>query len=226
MRLQRGGAASEEPGRQESTVHGLCNCTIKELAVITPISPTLIPSASAVGTPDKRSTHAVWDVYDDYRSAMMNVRIQKCCIQWLRRQNYLVEIPLAIVASSTVAGLWFWKGAAGGEAWKYLSVLAAFLAVLKPIMRIPDKIQERGEILANLSVIENELERLVKQIAHGKKYDDALFNRYNKILDLKGEHKKKYETGKYQQASKRIKGKCAQEVEQLHPGAKFFVPED
>src|SRR5438046_8510422 len=120
-----------------------------------------VPIPVANQSVNKRTSHAVWDVYDDYRSAMMNVRIQKCYIQRLRRQNYLIEIPLAFVASSTVAGLWFWQGAAAGQAWKYLGALTAFLAVLKPILRIPDKIQERGEILASLSVIENELEKLV-----------------------------------------------------------------
>ena len=172
-----------------------------------------------------RATHAVWDVYDDYRSAMMNVRIQKCSMQRLRRLNYLIEIPLAFAASTTVAGLWFWQSAAGGQAWKYLGAVTAFLAVLKPILRIPDKIQDCGEILASLSVIENELERLVKQIAHAKKYDDAMFEKYNKILDLKGEHKKKFQTGKYQNVSKRLKRSCAAEVEALYPGSKFFVPE-
>ncbi|MDX6406147.1 MAG: hypothetical protein QOH70_3602 [Blastocatellia bacterium] len=189
-------------------------------------SPSPTGFAPTVQEPNNRGQHAVWDVYDDYRSAMMNVRIQKCCIQKLRRQNYFVEIPLAIIASSTVAGLWFWKGAAGGEAWKYLGGLAAFLAVMKPIMRIPDKIQERGEMLVSLSVIENELEKLVKKISHDKIYDETLFERYNKILDMKGEHKKKYQTAKYQQVSKRLKRRCGQEVEVLYPGTKFYVPEE
>ena len=65
----------------------------------------------------------------------------------------------------------------------------------------------------------------VKQIAHAKKYDDAMFEKYNKILDLKGEHKKKFQTGKYQNVSKRLKRSCAAEVEALYPGSKFFVPE-
>lgn len=173
-----------------------------------------------------RSRHPVWDVYDDYRTAMMNVRIQKACIERLRKQNYLVEIPLAIAASSTVAGLWFWQSAAGGQAWKYLGVVVALLAVLQPIMKIPEKIQQRGEILADLSVIENDLEKLVKHIAHCRKYDDPLFERYAGILDLKGEFKKKHQTGKYLQSSKRLKRRCTAEVEQLHPGANFYVPED
>jgi len=191
----------------------------------TTTSPSPTGFAPTVQAPNNRAQHAVWDVYDDYRSAMMNVKIQECCIQRLRRQNYLIEIPLAILASSTVAGLWFWSGAVGGEAWKYLGVLAALLAVVKPIMKIPDKIQDRGEMLVSLSVIENELEKLVKRISHDKKYEDTLFKRYNRILDMKGEHKKKYQTAKYQQVSKRLKRKCVQEVEQLYPGTKFFVPE-
>src|SRR5688572_7045953 len=100
---------------------------------MTPTEPKPSDPSSEVQVANRRRTHSVWDVYDDYRTAMMNVRIQKAYIQRLRSQNYLVEIPLAIVASSTVAGLWFWKGAAGGEAWKYVGVLAAFLAVVKPI---------------------------------------------------------------------------------------------
>jgi hypothetical protein len=183
------------------------------------------PASGANPGVNNRANHPVWDVYDDYRSAMMNVRIQKCCMQGLRRLNYSIEIPLAFAASTTVAGLWFWQSAAGGQAWKYLGAVTALLAVLKPILRIPDKIQDRGENLASLSVIENELEKLVKQISHARKYDDPLFKRYTKILDLKGEHKKKFQTSKYQSVSKRLKRSCAAEVEGLCPGNKFFVPE-
>ena len=182
-------------------------------------------SESTPGTISNRTTHPVWDVYDDYRSAVMNVRIQKCCIDQLRRRNYAIEIPLALAASSTVAGLWFWQGAAGGQAWKYVGLVAAVLAVIKPILRVPDRIQDRGEVLASLSVIENELERLVKQINQSRKYDDAMFEKYNKILDLKGDHKKKFQNAKYHGISKRLKNQCAAEVEALHPASKFFVPE-
>lgn len=174
----------------------------------------------------KRATHPVWDVYDDYRSALMNVRIQKCCIQRLRRLNYLIEIPLALVASSTVAGLWFWQSAAGGNAWKYLGIVTAMLAVLKPILGIPDRIQERGEVLVSLNVIENELEKLVKQISQQREYDVTLVQKYNTILDLKGEHKKRFQAGKYRGVGKRLKRKCKLEVDKLYPPISFFVPEE
>lgn len=187
------------------------------------------PNTSSLNTPSQiliEKKHPVWDVYDDYRTAMMNVRIQKAHIRRLKRLNYWVEIPLAIAASSTVAGLWFWESAIGGYAWKWLGVVTAFLAVLKPILSIPDKIQQRGEMLSDISVIENELEKLVKQIAQRKRFDKPLCQRYNKILDMKGVVKKKYQNAKYLHVSRKVKLRCTEEVERLHPGNSFFIPEE
>jgi hypothetical protein len=188
------------------------------------------PNTTSLTTPSQihaeKKKHPVWDVYDDYRTAVMNVRIQKAHMRRLTRLNYWIEIPLAIAASSTVAGLWFWESTLGGHVWKWLGVVTALLAILKPILKIPDKIQQRGEMLSELSAIENELEKVVKQITQRRKFDKPLCQRYNKILNMKGDLKKKYQNAKYIHVSRRIKLRCAEEVERLYPGNSFFIPED
>ena len=170
--------------------------------------------------------HPVWEVYDDYRTAIMNVKIQKAELKRLRRLNFWIEIPLAISASSSVAGLWFWGTVGGGYALKLLGLITAFLAVLKPLLKLPEKIQQRGEMLADFTALESDLEKLKKVISQVKKYDNKLRQQYFKVLDKKGLMKGKYTGIKSLDNNKQIKMFCAQEVTKEHPASSFYIPEE
>ncbi|MCK9420359.1 MAG: hypothetical protein M0R70_13360 [Nitrospirae bacterium] len=74
--------------------------------------------------------HPVWDIYDEYRTARLNARINEYHLANYKKWNFLVEFTLALTASSSVASFWFWQDAPGQTVWKYLSVLTAVLAVL------------------------------------------------------------------------------------------------
>lgn len=170
--------------------------------------------------------HPVWEVYDDYRTAIMNVKIQKAELKRLRRLNFWIEIPLAISASSSVAGLWFWGTVGGGYALKILGLITAFLAVLKPLLKLPEKIQQRGEMLADFTALENDLEKIKKVISQVQKYDNKLRQQYFKVLDKKGLMKGKYTGIKSLENNKQIKISCAQEVTKEHPASGFYIPEE
>lgn len=170
--------------------------------------------------------HPVWEVYDDYRTALMNVKIQKAELKRLRRINYWIEIPLAITASASVAGLWIWGTVAGGYIWKTLGLISAFLAVLKPLLKIPDKIQQRGEMLADYSSIEHELEKIKKAVSQRGKYDNKLRQQYLKVVEKKGLAKAKYTGTKFLETNIKIKRVCTQEVNKELPASSFYIPED
>jgi hypothetical protein len=92
--------------------------------------------------------HPIWDVYDQYRTARLNVRYYEYKLEGLRRNNFRIELVLAISISSGVAGLWFWETLVGGIIWKIIVTLAAFTAVVKPLIKLSDRIQEQSVILA------------------------------------------------------------------------------
>ena len=85
--------------------------------------------------------HPVWDIYDEYRTARLNVKINEYLLSNYKRWNFLVEFILALTASSSVASFWFWGSETGQIVWKYLFVITAILAVLKPMLNLSGKIQ-------------------------------------------------------------------------------------
>ena len=94
--------------------------------------------------------HPVWDVYDEYKTARLNVRYYEKKVSRLRHRNLLIEIVLALSVSSGVAGLWLWETAVGGIIWKVLTTLAAFLAVIKPLVKLSDQRRVSGPVQEEL----------------------------------------------------------------------------
>jgi len=81
-----------------------------------------------------REDHPVWEVYDLYRTARLNVKYYSELLHRTEIKNFLLDLILLCSApTSAVAGLWFWETEIGHEVWKYFGVIAAFAAVLKPL---------------------------------------------------------------------------------------------
>ena len=140
--------------------------------------------------------------------------------------NYWIEIPLAILASSTIAGLTFWETVAGGVIWKILGVAVALLAIVKLFLGIPEKIELRGKMLADYCGLEHDLEKIKKLVSQQLKYDVKLRRLYLKALDKKGKIREKYTGVNHLKNSEAIKKRCREEVERRLPPSEFYFPED
>jgi hypothetical protein len=170
------------------------------------------------------SSQPVWDVYDDYRTAVWNVEIQQEELKKLKSINNWIEIPLAILASSSVTSIYFWTTPNGKMIWTALSFMTAVLAVVKPFLKLPEKIEQRGQMLADFCLIETALEKIKKRISAHKKYDDELQEQYLKVLDLKSEIRKKCMGANSLSASQKIKDECFERVQKRHPKDSFYIP--
>ncbi|MBF0320479.1 MAG: hypothetical protein HQL01_11825 [Nitrospirae bacterium] len=60
-----------------------------------------------------RENNPVWDVYDEYRTARLNVLGNEMQLKWLEKKNKWMEIIIAVSTSSTVAGLWIFDSTVG-----------------------------------------------------------------------------------------------------------------
>ena len=121
---------------------------------------------------NQRKFHPIWDLYDSFRTARLNVNYYSKRLKSLNRLNLLFEITLAItVPSSAFAGLWLWETEYGRHLWKYIAVFSALLAVLKPFMKITQKIAKMEEILAGYRSLDHELYVLTVQIKQNEIYD-------------------------------------------------------
>jgi len=165
--------------------------------------------------------HPIWDVYDQYRTARLNVRYYQYGLKRLRRHNFRIELVLAISVSSGVAGLWFWETAVGGIVWKIFLTLAAFTAVVKPLLKLSDRIQEQSVILAAWRELDDELEKLSILVRQCGKYDSELQNRFLSLME-KRSHIVKSETD--EAIDEKLRQKCYEQVNLELPYDEFFVP--
>jgi len=170
-----------------------------------------------------RLNHPVWSVYDEYRTARLNIRYLEKQLKSLQRKNFWIEFLLAISASSSVAGLWLWENAIGGYAWKIIGLIAAFLAILKPIVKLTEKIQHKSEVLSTYRGLEHELHKIKILITQYNKYDDSLKKQFLAALDLKGELIEKYTEENIDQ---KLRNECEKIVYTELPPNSFFIPED
>lgn len=166
--------------------------------------------------------HPVWDVYDELRTARLNVKYYGCLLSSLQTRNTILEISLAATASSSVAGLWFWGTSAGAETWKFLTAVTAILAVAQPFLRFTDKIRSYEEVLTGYRTLEHDLLALKIDIKQQGAYTEAHKEKLSEALDRKGALVAKTPKPK---ASKRLAKKCRVEIDAELPASQFFIPE-
>ena len=171
-----------------------------------------------------RENHPVWGVYDLYRTAKLNVKYYLCKLSSVEKINFTMELILLITApSSAIAGLWFWETPYGQDAWQYLGVVSAIVAVLKPSLSLTKRIKKYEEILSGYKGLEHDLHEIKEMIAQRLKYDKEMQNDFKKALKRKGVLVNK-EPG--EKINTKLLARCQKEVDTELPADKFFVPED
>ena len=165
----------------------------------------------------------VWDVYNEFRTARYNVQLYEKLLSRLTRQNLIMEAVLAVSVSSVIAGSWLWESPVGSVFWKVLITIASFFAVLKPLLKYADKIQQQTEVLTNWRLLDAELQKLVFSISQYRKYDDEMRNRFFKLLETKATIIQKEPIDAIDE---RNKTECQTLVEKQLPDNIFFVPEE
>jgi hypothetical protein len=136
----------------------------------------------------------------------------------------VLDLVLAITApSSAVAGLWFWQSHYGALAWKALGIVAACVAVTKPLMHMTRRIKDMESALQGYRMLEYDLTRIKDSVEAQQAYDTGLRDAFMKALDREKELiSKPPELGE----NLRLKRQCTVEVANELPANSFFVPEE
>ncbi len=166
--------------------------------------------------------HPVWDVYDEARTARLNVHYYEHQFQSVARWNFWIELVLALSVSSGIAGLWFWQTPVGGLFWKSLVSLAAVLAVVKPLAQLNNRAQQTAAQLVGWRTSDEGFRRLIVRISQFGKYDDAMRERFLELVETKSEVIRNEPPGV---ANRVVVRECFNEVNQELPVDAFFVPE-
>lgn len=164
----------------------------------------------------------VWDVYDLYRTARLNVKYNTGRLYSLNRFNFWMEVILAVtVPSSAVAGLTLWETTIGKIIWSLLGILSSLLAIAKPLLGLTKRIQELEELCAGYRVLDHDLQKIVIGIHQRGAYDDELRRMFVNALDREGQL---VSVSKETKEDTELKKRCEAEVLQELPVDSFFIP--
>jgi hypothetical protein len=168
--------------------------------------------------------HPVWTVYDKLRTARLNVKYYSRRLQAFERVNFVIELVLLATApSSAIAALWFWKLEVGKPVWQALGIIAAFAAVLKPLLGLTKRIKEFESVLSGYRVLDFDLMDIKAMVEQRGKYDSSLQSDFRRALQ-----RERILVGKTPEARENVgvKRRCQDEVNRELPAECFYVPED
>ncbi|MDM8544094.1 hypothetical protein QUF90_23710 [Desulfococcaceae bacterium HSG9] len=168
--------------------------------------------------------HPINRLHANYRDYKVNALYYSVKMDRLKFINYFIEIILAITTtSSMVAGLWLWNTPFGQAIWKILLIISAFLAVIKPIINLTEKIRKYEEVLSSYRDLEYELKKIIDQIDQSMKYTT---DHKSKLLEALG--KEHDIIKKFSEIKKDYKllQMCKDKVDEELRNVSFFIPYD
>jgi hypothetical protein len=172
-------------------------------------------------TAQAQQFNPVWTVYNELRTARLNVKYLQHQIGKLKRVNLGYEIFLALATSAAVAGFSFWQLGLGKTIWTTVGWLAAILAVLKPILKLPEDFQRKQELLASYMILDHDLNTIRTEIQFRHKYDEMLKSQFTRALQRKAELLQKDTASSI---NERLRNYCYEEVLRELPTNSFYIP--
>lgn len=104
-------------------------------------------------------------IYNHYRTAWMSREYYACRLAYLQKCNLWYEILLAVGASgSVIAGWYIWKTSVGQPVWAVFSGAVAVLAILKPILQIPAKVERYSMLFTGYAALTYDYKKLTDEI--------------------------------------------------------------
>ena len=165
--------------------------------------------------------HPVWNLYDEMRTARLNVKCLEAEVRSLRGWNNLFEVTIAISATSSISGFWFLQNLVGGYIWKTVGAIAVIVTILKPVLRFADKARHKQELLASYKILDHDLHCVCLEVRHQKRYDDEHHKELVKALKRKAELVKKSDDSSL---SVKVRRECEEQVRKELPVDSFYIP--
>jgi hypothetical protein len=167
--------------------------------------------------------HPVWVVYDLYKTARLNVKYYTVRLSRVEWCNFAIELLIAITApTSAVTGLWLLETNFGQVFWKYIAAIAAIAAVLKPLLRLSQRIKNIEQTLSGYRALEYDVEQIVNRIKSEGSYSKACMT----MLDEAQKKKKSLVVNPPEnKQDKKLIERLYSETNNELPMESFFVPE-
>jgi len=165
--------------------------------------------------------HPVWDVYNELRTARLNVKCLECKIKSLRRKALALEIVMAVSGTSSIGGFWFLQNQLGTTIWKGLGAVAVVIGAIKHLFPFGDRLVKKERLAAGYRMLEHELQCVRVCIKERGAYDAAARSEFQIALRNKRELIGQSDD---EPCSKRLIKKCRISVENELPETDFYIP--
>ncbi|MFZ6864700.1 hypothetical protein ACO0K7_18915 [Undibacterium sp. Ji67W] len=166
----------------------------------------------------------LWEIYDEYRTARLNVKYYSARLNTFENWNDWLEVLVAVTASgSTISGFWFFKTDEGVSFWKFLLTVSGLAAFFKPFLKLTHKIRFFEQTLSGYRALDYELGDIVLQI----KKDQGCSKLVLKMFDAAKKKKKDLVTKPPEiQQKKKLINKFYEEVLNEIPKESLYLPKD
>ena len=160
-------------------------------------------------------------IYDSYRTALMNQKYYRYKISRTQTVNLTFEILIAVGATGSGVSAWaLWKNEIGGDVWLVIAAVSALLAIAKPIVQLSKKVEKYSKLYSGYTDICFKLKDLKESIE------------YNRVLVLEDNRRYQDIPGLFRELGileenppgKRLLAKCQKEVNREHPPESFWLP--
>ena len=170
------------------------------------------------------NNNAIWDIYDNYRTARLNVKYYCVRLERLELWNTILEILVAVTApGSVISGLWFLKTKSGIEIWQFVAAVAAVAGFLKPFLKLGQKIKFYEQTLSGYRGLEYDLYEIILKIRDEGAYSPTS----KKMFEAAMKKKKVLVTNPPENThNKKLIDKLFQEVIVEIPTESLYIPEE
>ena len=172
--------------------------------------------------PDTRD-HPVWDVYDTHRSVRLSYKYYCAKLHRAQRANFWIEFVLAATAStSAIAALsTIWETDTGRKVWLAFSVIAAVLAVAKPLLNLNKEMRRLSRKISTYRSLDFDFRELARAIKKAGSYNPRLEARFEALVK---KVKKLDVSDPTASVDKKLVTSCMNEVNREMPPDGLFVP--
>ncbi|MFZ3192007.1 MAG: hypothetical protein WA154_02230 [Moraxellaceae bacterium] len=168
------------------------------------------------------SESPVWAVYEEYRTARLNVKYYSARVESLENWSLYLDIASAVtVPSSAVSGLFFLKIPIVAKVWLYVVGGVVILSVIKPFLRFGQRIKLYDQTVSGYRALDHDLHEIVLKIRTEASYSASS----KKMFDAAMKKKKALVTNPPERVSnKKLVEKFMLEVDSEIPSTSLFIP--
>jgi hypothetical protein len=154
-------------------------------------------------------------IYDAYRNELLNRKYFAAMLSRYRHLNTSTEILVAIGGGSATAGIAsmaIFETLPGKYVWLLVSAAATVLSVIKPVLKIGDKIENYTKLYAGHSTVYFDLKDIVEEISVLKSFTPDLKRKYDSSKRLVKELGAKEDFSRNDQLARKLQQEVNEEI--------------